>query len=202
MLRYGDGELRIIANKEPEKVFKVTSRTLIASDEEKNIQDETCYLPLQHDVQAYPAATMAPSSATWNELLMEENVTVSSAAKLGERLKMTGNPEMADFGNAMHSFLSADIPETSKVNRIAMAKGLLERWGVAESIVPEEMLKASDRLNQFIKDHYPTSKVLREWPITLQNDQNQFMNGWIDLLLELPNGFVIIDHKSYPAQMP
>jgi ATP-dependent exoDNAse (exonuclease V) beta subunit len=26
------------------------------------------------------------------------------------------------------------------------------------------------------------------------------MQGWIDLLLEMPDGYVIIDHKSYPGQ--
>jgi ATP-dependent helicase/nuclease subunit A len=25
------------------------------------------------------------------------------------------------------------------------------------------------------------------------------MQGWIDMLLELPDGYVIIDHKSYPG---
>jgi len=61
------------------------------------------------------------------------------------------------------------------------------------------MLEASNRLHRFIKDHYPTARVLREWPITLRNAQNQLMHGWIDLLLELPDGYVIVDHKSYPG---
>ena len=201
VLHYGDGELSIITNEGDAKLFKVKTRALSGSDEEeeKNIQDETCYLPLQHDVQAYPAASLAPSSASWSDGLKEKDVTVTSAAILGERLNMRGKPEMADFGNAMHGFLGADRPDASEESRITMAKGLLDRWGVAESIPLEDMLEASDRLYGFIKENYPAAKVLHEWPIMLRNDQNQLMQGWIDLLLELPDGYVIIDHKSYPG---
>jgi len=27
----------------------------------------------------------------------------------------------------------------------------------------------------------------------------QIAHGWIDMLLELPEGYVVIDHKSYPG---
>jgi len=201
VLHYDDDELSISGNNKEAKVFETTNRVLTGSDdeEEKIIQDETCYLPLQHEVKTYPAASLAPSSASWSDAIKEADVRVTSAAQLGDRLKMTGNPDMADFGNAMHGFLGADKPDTANENRIAMAEGLLERWGVAESIAPTDMLEASDRLHQFIKDQNPTAKVLPEWPITLRNDQNQLMHGWIDLLLELPDGYVIIDHKSYPG---
>jgi len=35
--------------------------------------------------------------------------------------------------------------------------------------------------------------------MTLMLDNNQRMQGWIDMLLELPDGYVVIDHKSYPG---
>ena len=35
--------------------------------------------------------------------------------------------------------------------------------------------------------------------IFLRNEQNQVMQGWIDVLVETANGYVIIDHKSYPG---
>lgn len=31
---------------------------------------------------------------------------------------------------------------------------------------------------------------------------NQVMEGWIDLLLEGPDGFVLVDHKTYPGNEP
>ena len=36
----------------------------------------------------------------------------------------------------------------------------------------------------------------------LRNDKGQVMQGWIDLLLELPDGYIIIDYKSYPGPNP
>jgi ATP-dependent exoDNAse (exonuclease V) beta subunit len=75
----------------------------------------------------------------------------------------------------------------------------LKRWGVEKSLAPADMIEARDRLHKFIQDKYPEVIILREWPITLRNAENQLMHGWIDMLLELPDSYVIIDHKSYPG---
>jgi ATP-dependent helicase/nuclease subunit A len=37
-----------------------------------------------------------------------------------------------------------------------------------------------------------------EYPIHYTNDNGQIIDGWIDLLLETAEGFVLIDHKASP----
>jgi len=39
-----------------------------------------------------------------------------------------------------------------------------------------------------------------EWPINIRID-NQKASGWIDLLLDTPKGYVIIDHKIFHESM-
>ena len=56
-----------------------------------------------------------------------------------------------------------------------------------------------ERLEAFLDAHYPGARRYREWPVALRTDDQRRMQGWIDLLLELPDGYVLIDHKSYPG---
>jgi len=173
VLNFADGEMSIIANGEEAKTFKVTTRELIAPDDDEQVAmltDEPRYLPSVAAAKDYPAATCAPSGADWGDAsgddLLEENVTVSSVATLGERLKLTGKPEMADFGNAMHGFLGADLGQDESA-RLNHARDLLANWEVKGSIAVSDMLLASDRLNQYITEHYPTAKVKSEWPMAM-----------------------------------
>ncbi len=154
--------------------------------------------PAVDTVITYPRARLTPTSIRWSAEELGA-VVVKKKSVLGERLIIRGTPVIADLGNAVHGFLGADRHGAARNDRIAMAEGLLRRWQVSESFTPEDMLEASDRLNRFIEDHYPEASVFREWPITLRNEQNQLLHGWIDLLLEVDGGYVIIDHKSYPG---
>jgi len=199
VLHFGDSKLNVIVDEEDVKVVTVTSRTLTATedDEVKTIQDENCYLPLQYEVQSYPSATLAPSSTDWGEV-SENDVSVTSVVKLGERLSMKGKPEMADFGNAIHGFLGADLGEDERA-RVSQAQSLLSSWKVEGSIAASDMLIASDRLKQYLANTYPSAKVKTEWPMSMVLENNQSMSGWLDMLVELDEGYIIIDHKSYPG---
>jgi ATP-dependent exoDNAse (exonuclease V) beta subunit len=55
------------------------------------------------------------------------------------------------------------------------------------------------RLTRFITGKYPGAKVLREWPISLREKDNRLMQGFIDMLIETDEGYVIIDHKTFPG---
>ncbi len=177
--------------------FTIKTRHLIGEEDVQvlDIQDKPSFLPKAEPAQTFPAATIAPSSMDWDDDA-KQAVPTSVIATLGEAIDKHGNPEAADFGNAMHGFLGADI-HASDETRKSQAKALLEAWGVEGSIAPEDMLKASDRLKQFAQDTYPQGKVLPEWPIHMVLDNHQQLTGWIDMLIELDDGFVVIDHKSY-----
>jgi ATP-dependent exoDNAse (exonuclease V) beta subunit len=63
---------------------------------------------------------------------------------------------------------------------------------------PADVLAADDRLREFLASRYPDARAFREWPISYFNEKGQLVQGWIDFLLELPDGYVIIDHKTTP----
>jgi len=176
--------------------FNINRRQLVGNDElSSDIQDKPAYLPQLHSPVDYPSVTVAPSSMDWDDDA-KQLVPTKMIAILGEPIERHGNPDAADFGNAIHGFLGADV-HANEGARITQAKGLLEAWGVVGAIEPEDMLKSSDRLKQFIQDNHAGGKVLPEWPVAMVLDNHQRLSGWIDMLIELDEGFVVIDHKSY-----
>lgn len=150
------------------------------------------------EVVEYPRARFSPSG-----LVLPEGecggATITTVTDFGQRIELKGDHDGTDLGNAIHAFLGADIAGRSEAEIKEIAAGLLRGWGVEEAITVADLLVAKERLHSFIEETYPQAKILTEWPVTYRNGDNQLMSGWIDMLLELPEGYVIIDHKSYTA---
>ncbi len=73
---------------------------------------------------------------------------------------------------------------------------MLEGWGVSSIDVPS-VLNMCSALDSFLRSHYGAAQEHREWPVYLRLPNHQELRGWIDLLLETPEGWVIADHKAY-----
>ncbi|WP_318509051.1 3'-5' exonuclease [Bacillus sp. T3] len=123
----------------------------------------------------------------------------SKIHRIGSRLPLSGNPDMAVLGEMVHAFLAADDQTKTRDVRLAMAQSIRDRFGIS-ALSGESMLEASDRLEQFITQHY--SELISqyfEYPIHLRKGL-QKASGWIDLLLQTSQGWVIVDHKSFPGK--
>ena len=81
-----------------------------------------------------------------------------------------------------------------------MTAGILERYSLTKAIDVDEILVYTSTFLQRLHEEFKPIKVLPEWPVILQLENGQSMHGWIDLLLETEQGFIIIDHKSFPGR--
>jgi ATP-dependent helicase/nuclease subunit A len=106
---------------------------------------------------------------------------------------------MMKMGNAVHGFLAAYGPRTSRADHIEMAEGLLARWGVKDALSPEDLLEIGDRLRSWISAHWPEAVWHREWPVDQRLESGTIARGVADLILETKDGLVIVDHKAYVA---
>jgi ATP-dependent exoDNAse (exonuclease V) beta subunit len=140
----------------------------------------------------YPPAFQAASSVA-------ETGKVSAMEKLGVRLPLTGKPDMQLLGEAIHTFLGADNVKREKAKRLEMANRILNRWLSVANISADYLVQASDCLHSFILSKWPDAIWHREYPVFLRQDNGTIVSGFIDLLLETRNGFIIIDHKSFPG---
>ncbi len=159
---------------------------------------ETQYLPVLSGVaNNYLAARIMPSALQAD---VDSGVKVAIIENLNARIQIKGKPEMDALGNAIHTYLAVDCGRLMGEQQLELAQGLIKQWGVAMAIEASELVASGQRLIEFIDQRYPEYQAFREWPISLRNNEGQLMQGWIDLLLEMPEGYVIIDHKSYPGQ--
>ena len=100
-------------------------------------------------------------------------------------------------GDAVHAFLAADVQAWSDDERDQLAARILKAWNVTQ-LEPVSLILASNRLNDFIQASYPQSKLMPECQITAQVN-HQRLTGRIDLLIDTPDGFIILDHKTFPG---
>lgn len=129
----------------------------------------------------------------------ETEKDASKMVRIGSRLPLSGQSDMAMLGEMVHAFLAADKGYKEKGERLAMAQGIMNRYDIY-ALSPDAMLDASDRLTQFISQKYPDIlSTHKEWPIHLSKGL-QKASGWIDLLLLTPKGYIIIDHKTFPGK--
>jgi ATP-dependent helicase/nuclease subunit A len=116
---------------------------------------------------------------------------------LGERLALPGGVDMTHLGEAMHAFLAADRPEETPDHRRALARRLLDRWGVPV-VADAVLVEAGDRLWRAVARHWPGASWRTEVPVHGRLGL-QRVSGRLDLLLETAEGLVILDHKSFPG---
>lgn len=108
---------------------------------------------------------------------------------------MRGAVDSAALGDAMHGFIAADVEGLSADERSAMARGLLARWGV-EAITVDDLVRVTTAFRSWVKDRHGDAVWHREVPVYHRLASGTVAHGIIDLLLETPDGCVVVDHKS------
>ncbi|MGK5091141.1 UvrD-helicase domain-containing protein [Deltaproteobacteria bacterium TL4] len=146
--------------------------------------------------QYAPQTPVAPSSLVPDDA---SPVKLGATIAVRHRVAITGNPEMDQLGNALHAFLAADHQTSTPEKRQRMLVGLLERFGVKGSVLVEDVIHYVDEFYKLIETRFHPIKMLRECPLQMKWE-NQILKGTADLLLETTDGWVVIDHKSYPGK--
>lgn len=156
-------------------------------------EPETIFLSERRSSQ-FPALLVKPSQA-----LLDSTVdpTTLRVFDLGERIPLTGTPDMQLLGECVHRFMAADLPHLTFEQRMEIAERLRLAWTVS-NVSPESMLEMSDRFRIHIQETWGDCTWYRESPITARI-KNQRITGIIDLILETTRDFVIYDHKSFPG---
>lgn len=184
-----DADKAIWAGREVDVALRVSEPTG-AGAVSREVEPESCFV--ESGSREHPPAFLPASS-------VQKAGVVRHSEILGERLPLNGRPDMQHVGESFHGFLAADIHDRIEESRLKMAVGLLERWQTESNITAEDMLIASDRLNTWIKNKWPEAKWHKEYPVASQQESGTVISGFIDLLLEVADGYVIIDHKSFPG---
>jgi len=110
----------------------------------------------------------------------------------------TGSRRSA-FGKAVHDIVAFSLAQEDGACDDAAVTRILKNCG-AEGITDAHRLAARvQEFREWLERAWPGALWHVEYPVQQLLSGNRVLKGQIDLLLELPEGFVIIDHKTLSA---
>ena len=141
------------------------------------------------------------TSSTVGSEGIDAEVTV--LANLGEPFVDKGGKDWDRIGDAVHAYLGLPLVSLPEVTASEVAERILDRWNAGTVLSAEMLVEIGRRWTGWIDTTFSVAEVLTEQPIAWWNDYDQVVEGWIDVLLKLPNGeHVLVDHKTYPGADP
>ncbi|HEX5421558.1 MAG TPA: UvrD-helicase domain-containing protein, partial [Gammaproteobacteria bacterium] len=160
------------------------------------------------------AVEAPPPDARWvlpgapREDLLNRGLTPSSAAavpaaragaiiEIGERLALDGVQDITALGEALHGLIAAEIvaPDAAEGTRAAR---ILKAWGFEGSVAPAAASRIARGFVAWATAAFEPLAWHVEHPLLHVLETGQVVHGYIDLLLETQDGFIIVDHKATP----
>jgi ATP-dependent exoDNAse (exonuclease V) beta subunit len=74
---------------------------------------------------------------------------------------------------------------------------LIKTYGFAEVVNSAQLETIVNNFDGWTSSQFGKFKAWHEIPFRLTTDENQVLNGIIDLALETEEGWILIDHKTY-----
>jgi ATP-dependent exoDNAse (exonuclease V) beta subunit len=124
-----------------------------------------------------------------------DNASAGKIVEFGDALELNKQLDEVSLGQAFHSIIAAEInaPDDDAASRAAR---VLAEWGVDGAIGSGDALAAARRFIEWAKREFSPTAWHVEYPMTHVLETGQVVQGFIDLLLETVDGWVIIDHKA------
>jgi len=120
---------------------------------------------------------------------------IAGCQEVGMRLEIKGSPAMNPVGLALHQLLAAEIVNPRHRDALAAAKKIIANHGIAENIDPKAAVRYAQHFCGYVKKIFRPRRILGEYPVMQVMDNGQLVKGWIDVLLETDDGWLIVDHK-------
>lgn len=105
-----------------------------------------------------------------------------------------------DLGDAIHAIFAAEFTHPNHSKRATTAERILKEFGCDQSVWLEDVLRAVDVFREDVEKKFKPQQILVEVPFSFRNPAGQLISGFIDLLLETADGWVVIDYKSFQGQ--
>ncbi|WP_417746718.1 UvrD-helicase domain-containing protein [Rosistilla oblonga] len=111
--------------------------------------------------------------------------------------------QYAAFGDAVHAYMAA-LPSLSEVDetwKTTIAERCLSAHSMDGKLAASVLVAIGDRFVDWVSQTYPGATWRVEIPASTARQAGGDWNGTLDLLLELPDGrVVVVDHKSAPIR--
>ncbi|MBZ8177319.1 UvrD-helicase domain-containing protein [Corynebacterium sp. 3HC-13] len=203
-VEFGPDFLKLSSQKFGLDIVPVHKRVCSSEDEEK----PDAVLPAPSPLPAWREEPQRPDNPIYSrfqpsritlEAEQLAEVEVRTKASLGEPIPTAGGKVRADWlGEAVHSYLATPFAALSHAQQEALASEIVDRWKVAHHLSAEQLVSIGNRFSQWLATEYPDARIITEVPVRIRTEEGQVAQGWIDLLIEQPDGsLAVVDHKTY-----
>ncbi len=141
-----------------------------------------------------------PARLTPSRQLQLPGTRVGKIIEIGPRLPFSGALDEADLGDALHAIFAAEFVNPGHARRLEMIQRILRGYELSDHFKGEDVLQMVDRFRASLEHQFQAKLVLVEIPIETTNESGQRIEGFIDMLAETGNGWILIDHKSFPGK--
>ncbi|MBQ1606655.1 MAG: PD-(D/E)XK nuclease family protein, partial [Bacteroidales bacterium] len=114
--------------------------------------------------------------------------------------------ESAAFGTCIHNYFAAHRWEgqaninANQYYNHALARQTVENHGMGAVLPkPKLLTQAADALFSYLEKTFGTGELLRETPFTYRRDNEQLVQGEIDLIWKTDKECILLDYKNFPA---
>lgn len=172
------------------RVAKAWSKEDCAAEPEPRAPRD-CYWFVPRPHAAAKPLCHRPSSAAGGEFTVLESETV------GARIALTGKPDMAYLGTALHLCIArANVLGMVDAEEVAR---ILRNWRVSDSVDTAAVIAQLQAFHIWLEKRWPGCPVLVEVPVEADGPEGTRIRGQIDLLVDTPAGWTLVDHKSNPG---
>lgn len=119
---------------------------------------------------------------------------------VGQRLPFSGALDEADLRDALHAIFAAEFVNPGHARRLETIQRILLGYRLSDHLKGEDVLQMVDRFRASLEQQFQPKQVLVEIPIATLNESGQRIEGFIDMLVETGDGWILIDHKSFPGK--
>jgi len=136
-----------------------------------------------------------PEQVVPSLLSAETEVTVVESIVYSDMIKLHGAMEPTEKGTVVHDILAFALTQDPDVCDTASVAKILEGYDMPDLCEPESLVLQFGEFRRMLSERWPDSRLYIEAPVEQLLLSEQVLKGQIDLLLETPQGWVIIDHK-------
>jgi ATP-dependent helicase/nuclease subunit A len=190
-LMFGDtGRMALPDGSQVLRLSKDWSKDDCATEVPTQALQDCHWFAARHRVVAQPL-WLRPSAATGGAYAVAETET------LGVRLSLAGKPDMTALGSALHLC----IARTVVLGYVPYdeVEGILAGWAIGHSVDKAAVCAQVDSFREWLGTRWPGCRVYVEVPIEANGPNGTRIRGRIDLLVETPEGWVLLDHKANPG---
>ncbi|BAL23667.1 exodeoxyribonuclease V subunit beta [Azoarcus sp. KH32C] len=123
--------------------------------------------------------------------------SVAQSQSVGVRVSLQASVDMTALGTALHLCI-ARACISGKVTAADIER-ILTNWGVAHGVDKKAVQAQIEAFQEWLQLRWPGSVVYSEIPIEANRPDGTRLRGRIDLLVNSPDGWILIDHKANPG---